>query len=120
MGVRTAHRLAVHVWSDRDFGRFAGRDNLLLPDADLDEAEWAILAERLAGWQERYPDVPVGRRVYPDAPAELLATWSKSAQLVVVGSRGREGLRGLLNGSTCSALVRHAHCPVMVAHPADR
>ncbi|MBF6221982.1 universal stress protein [Nocardia abscessus] len=117
---RRTDLVAVHVWSDRDFGRFAGRDNLLLSDTDLDEAERAILAERLAGWQERYPDVPVGRRVYPDAPAELLETWSKSAQLVVVGNRGREGLRGLLFGSTCNALVRHSHCPVMVAHPADR
>lgn len=36
------------------------------------------------------------------------------AGLIVVGSRGRGGLRRALIGSVCDSVVRHAHCPVLV------
>ncbi|QBS44782.1 hypothetical protein DMB37_36560 [Nocardia sp. CS682] len=76
-----------------------------------------ISSERLAGWQEKYPDVTVTRKVYRTEPTEQLAEWSNSAQLIVVGSRGRGGFTGMLLGSTSHFLVQHAHCPVLVAHP---
>ncbi|GAB2727981.1 universal stress protein [Nocardia thraciensis] len=117
---RRTDLVAVHVWSDWDYGRFAGQDDPLLPYANLEEVEHAILAERLAGWQEKYPDVRVCRKVYMSAPVRHLLTWSESAQLLVVGSRGRGGFLGAVLGSTSNSLVQHAHCPVMVVHPADR
>jgi len=36
------------------------------------------------------------------------------AGLIVVGSRGRGGVRRALMGSVCDSVVRHAHCPVLV------
>ena len=65
----------------------------------------------------KYPDVGVTRKVDHSGPARMLTKYSTFAQLVVVGSRGRGGFSGLLLGSTSSALVQHAHCPVMVVHP---
>jgi len=76
-----------------------------------------LLAERLAGWSEKYPDVEVRRRVVRDRPAAELVDLSRTARLVVVGSRGRGGVRGLLLGSVGHALIHHAHCPVLVARP---
>ena len=36
------------------------------------------------------------------------------ARLIVLGSRGRGGLRRALMGSVSDSVVRHAHCPVLV------
>jgi nucleotide-binding universal stress UspA family protein len=36
------------------------------------------------------------------------------AGLVVMGSRGRGGIRRALMGSVSDSVVRHAHCPVLV------
>ncbi|MEU2035868.1 universal stress protein [Nocardia amamiensis] len=114
---RDAELVVVHAWSDLSEGRFAGTSYLDIPIAELETAEHALLSERLAGWQEKFPDVAVTRRVYLSGPRNHLTEWSKAAQLIVVGSRGRGGFRGLLFGSTSNYLVQHAHCPVMVVHP---
>lgn len=51
-------------------------------------------------------------------PAEvMLAGCSEGADLLVVGSRGRSGLSGLLLGSVSLYCVSHARCPVAVVRP---
>ncbi len=40
----------------------------------------------------------------------------QQAAAIVVGSRGRSGLRARLEGSTSKALLKHAACPVVVVH----
>ncbi len=105
---------ALHAWSD--IGLFE------LPESDWpavkSEAE-RRLAECLAGWQERFPDVTVHRLVVCDRPARLLIEQSESAQLVVVGSHGRGGLSGLLLGSVSNAVVHAVRTPVIVARPSE-
>ena len=42
------------------------------------------------------------------------------ADLVVAASRGHTGITRMLLGSVASQLVRHAHCPVLIARVPDR
>lgn len=73
------------------------------------------LAEQLAGWTEKFPDVEVERYVSHDKPTRALLQHARLAQLVVVGARGRGGFTGLLLGSTSQQLLQHSPCPVIVA-----
>ena len=59
--------------------------------------------------------VPVTTEVIAGGrPAEALVGASRRADLLVVGSRGLGGFRGLLLGSVSQQCVQHAHCPVVV------
>jgi nucleotide-binding universal stress UspA family protein len=73
-----------------------------------------ILAERLAGFQEQYPDVRVKRVIVCDKPSRWLLEEAAHAQLVVVGSRGRGGFAGMLLGSVSSRVAQAATVPVIV------
>lgn len=101
--------VALHAWSDASVFPLPGTD-WHLHEQDGQE----ILGERLAGWQERYPDVKVHRRVVGDKPARALIDECKHAQLVVVGSRGRGGISSMLLGSVSTAVAESAMTPVAV------
>ncbi|GAA2690826.1 universal stress protein [Streptomyces aculeolatus] len=109
--------LAVHAWSPWK-AEVPPPQDPAAPYAsgagDLAANEERLLAEALAGRQERYPDVPVDRRVLRGGPREALIEASREAALVVVGARGRGGFTGMLLGSVSQALLHHADCPVAV------
>jgi nucleotide-binding universal stress UspA family protein len=63
--------------------------------------------------------VSIERRVVEGAPAEVLLGRLVEADLLVVGSRGLGGFRGLLLGSVSQQCVLHATRPVVVVPSAD-
>ncbi len=104
--------VAVHAWSPTAI------DEELASLVEWDaSAESAVLAERLAGWGQKYPQVAVRRTVVRDGAVRALVTASAGAQLVVVGSRGRGNAAGLLLGSVSHGVLHGAHCPVAVVRP---
>lgn len=56
----------------------------------------------------------VERDVVEGHPASALARAAQGADLLVVGSRGREGFEGMLLGSVATHVLAHATCPVLV------
>jgi nucleotide-binding universal stress UspA family protein len=109
---RGAELVAVHSW--REYPAERGDTRHL---AAVQESEHELLAERLAGWQEKYPDVAVRRVIAEGHPVECLLDNAGDAQLVVVGSRGLGGFAGMVLGSTSQALIHHASCPLLVVRP---
>ncbi|WP_165546462.1 universal stress protein [Kribbella soli] len=79
-------------------------------------AGW-ILAEAKDQARQAAPDITVTAELFAAAPAPTLLSQAQDAQLVVVGSRGLGGFRGLLVGSVSSTVAAHAPCPVIVVHP---
>jgi nucleotide-binding universal stress UspA family protein len=84
----------------------------------VEAEEERLMSEALTGWQERYPDVTVTKLLVCDKPARALVEASQSAQLVVVGSHGRNAMTRTFLGSVSNAVVQSARVPVIVARPA--
>jgi nucleotide-binding universal stress UspA family protein len=78
------------------------------------EQEFASLVTR---WEKDHPGVTVLRHVTNRAPREALLDAGGEARMLVVGSRGRGGIRGMTVGSVTSALLHHASCPVGIVRP---
>jgi nucleotide-binding universal stress UspA family protein len=106
---RGADLVALHAWSDVAVFPILGMDW-----REYEAQGEEILAERLAGFQQEYPDVKVRRQLVCDKPARWLIDESRHAQLVVVGGHGRGGFPGMLLGSVSSALAQSAQAPLIV------
>src|SRR5690606_6749809 len=111
---RGATLVAVNVWSDVSVQPSLGA----VPEdphwSRIQTGEEIVLAERLAGFRERYPDDVVARVVARHRPVRLLREHAERAPVLVVGARGRGGFRGLLHRSPRNAQSQTADCPVLV------
>lgn len=111
---RGVELVALHAWSDMPILGFPSINWSPAETENIKSAEKEVLAERLAGFAERYPNVSVRRVVVADRPSYQLLKHAESAQLVVVGSHGRGGFAGMLLGSVANAVVNSACVPVVV------
>lgn len=107
--VRDSMLLAAMVWDDLAYYGFAKGAAQIGP---LDDGEeHALLAEQVAGFAEKYPDVIAKQVVLRGRPAGRLLSYGRGLPsghqpaLMVVGSRGRGGVAGLLLGSTSQHLT---------------
>lgn len=98
-----------------------GRRNVAIEDADLgaqDEGH-LLVAEAVAGFSEKYPDVPVVRRVMHGLVDDVLGGRTADWDLLVVGRHPLDTADRLVTGALATAIVEHARTTVAVV-PAPR
>jgi len=103
----------VTVWEyPMMFGWEAGVFFQWTPEEDAKKALHDTLKELFGD------DIPpeISTSVHRGNATVALLDASKSADLLVVGSRGRGGFSGLLLGSVSAACAERAKCPVLVVH----
>ena len=98
--------------------RFGG--SVLSPDAidDLLERLNVATEARAAESRAAHPGLEIRVKVALGSPASVLVEASANADLVVLGSRGMGGFRGLLVGSVGVQVASSAACPVVVIRKA--
>ncbi|MDW4910861.1 universal stress protein [Streptomyces sp. ADMS] len=119
--LRGARLRAIHAWTlwNAPLPEMPeATDAYTNPPGGVAEAEERLVSEALAGRREQYPGVSVEHRAMRSQTREALIEASRSAQLLVVGARGRGGFAGLMLGSVSQAVLHHAHCPVAVVRGA--
>lgn len=118
---RGAELVAVHTWMDMQVqASLAGLSAAQQQWEDVEREQIEMLTERLAPLTEKFPNVQVRKVITRDRPVRALVENSEGSQLLVVGSHGRGGFKGMLLGSTSRALLQSAPCPMMVVRPDDQ
>ena len=117
--LRGVRLTAVHAWhaSDR-----IGLSSTVAP-ADkwrmLIGDEEAAMAESLAGWTEKYPDVEVNRVSIRKPSAAAILAVARDAAFVVLGSRQPRPRPDLVGSPTLRKVIHAAKCPVVVVPQAS-
>jgi nucleotide-binding universal stress UspA family protein len=112
--LRHAPLIALHAWKHPVSTGPGNMPPLVHNPADPEADDERVLAEALAGWQDKYPDVIVYRETPRSGPRKALIEASRGAQLIIVGARGYGGFTGLLLGSVSQAILHHSACPVAI------
>jgi nucleotide-binding universal stress UspA family protein len=119
--LRSAPLVAVHAWSFVPAQPIGDPGMLAVPAGDLagqlgadSEAAHAALEAAVLEALGAEPGIEVEQRVVEGEAGDALVAESESAELVVVGSHGRSGLKAALLGSVSRHVVSHAACPVVV------
>lgn len=106
----------VHVWQFPPVALTHYADEALSVSAfeELTSLADDMLARLAAEANRRAPGVRVSSRVVEGHPAAALVEAATGARLLVVGSRGLGGFKGMLMGSVSTACAQHARCPVVI------
>jgi nucleotide-binding universal stress UspA family protein len=112
--LRRLRLTAVHAWhaSDR-----IGLSAAVTPWEKWRTAignEEAALAESLAGWTEKYPDVELSRVSIRKQPAAAILAAADDAALVVLGAHHPRPRPDLIGSSTVRKVLQGARCPVVI------
>ena len=109
-----AERAGLSVRDEKAYEDFRA-EVVSMSSGEPGEAE-ALVASQIAAVLGPSPDVPLEHDVKEGRASQVILEAAEDADLVVVGSRGREGFVGLLLGSVSSQVAHHAHCPVTIVH----
>jgi nucleotide-binding universal stress UspA family protein len=116
--LRGARLRAVHAWQFASLGA-PGIDASSQPmfGVELADLQRSVEASFEATLRDAIPetgDVDVEHRIVEGTASAALVEESRGADLLVVGSRGLGGFRGLLLGSVGQQVAHHAGCPVVI------
>jgi nucleotide-binding universal stress UspA family protein len=113
--------LLVHAWQFPAVGvtTYAGDPLPVFGHGDIEKLAAGVLADVAQAARERQAGVSVDTRLVEGHPGAALVDASDGARLLVVGSRGLGGFKGMLMGSVSSACAHHARCPVVIVPRAD-
>ncbi|MEU8246478.1 universal stress protein [Nonomuraea sp. NPDC048916] len=113
--LRSAVLRAVHAWVYPTAQGPGDMQPLVYDVEAVGEEEALLLAEAIAGWREKFPDVTLIQHVVHEHPAKALIDASTDTDLVVIGAHS--GARALLGlGGTAHAVLHHSRAPVIVFH----
>ena len=103
----------LHVVENRTSRDFDAFPLTLSRETTLAEARRKLVKFAKSG---SHPFVPVSPEVRSGEPWEAIvsAARKEGADLIVIPTHGRTGLKHVLMGSVAEKVVRHAHCPVLV------
>jgi nucleotide-binding universal stress UspA family protein len=76
-----------------------------------------ILGDAVTRARSVAPGIEVSPRLVRGTAARALLGEARDARLLVLGSRGRSGLRAVLSGSVAGPVSRHSPCPIVVIRP---
>ncbi len=104
--------VALHAWQMYIAG---GMEGMMIDPGPLKEAAEEMARSVVAQVLSEYDDPPsVTIEIVEGHPGRNLIDRSEDADLLVIGSRGYGGLRGLVLGSVSTYCVHHVCCPVVV------
>lgn len=111
--------LLVHAWQYPGMAMtsFAGEPLPVFGREDLQKIAVDILNRAARHARASAPNANIDTRLVEGHPVTALVDASKGADLLVVGSRGVGGFKGMLMGSVSSSCVHHSACPVLVVPP---
>lgn len=106
----------VHVWQFPPVGltHYADEVRSISGFEELRSLADDMMARLAAEADRRAPGVRVSSLVVEGHPAAALVEAATGARLLVVGSRGLGGFKGMLMGSVSTACAQHARCPVVI------
>ncbi|WP_237209011.1 universal stress protein [Rothia nasimurium] len=82
--------------------------------------EIADLQRKAAEWIRGYfPQLEIEFKLIDGSPVQVLLEAGKTADLVVVGTRGRGGIAGMILGSTSQGILHNTQVPVMIVPQID-
>ncbi len=121
--LRDAPLVAVHTWQAPPLGMVAGSfDAPSTIDPELMKRVEAgakqLLERELAAVDTS--GIEIESLVEARNPADALLDAARDAGLLVVGTRGHGGFKGLLLGSVSQQASHHAPCPVVIVPPPDK
>jgi nucleotide-binding universal stress UspA family protein len=112
--------VALYAWSRLPVSTVHEALHVLETETAVREGAARFLYEAVSQALAGREDVPVECIVVEGSPARALLDAAGDAELLVVGSRGLGGFKGLLLGSVSQQCVHHARCPVVVVRQAVR